>query len=181
MTQKEIETLIDFEQQIQWRWSCGDANGYKDALAEDVTYVDPLAGQFLHGREAVAAHFNRILPAGTKTDVVRQEYHKETARALSDDEVLLVFNFTTYKAAIKRELNAACIDSSEREQTRPKVKNDDKVKEELFLSWNMSLIFRKQDGRWLLTHGHLSLRNAFDLESIPRLQEIWKKGIQDSN
>ncbi len=169
MTQKEIETLIDFEQQIQWRWSCGDANGYKDALAEDVTYVDPLAGQFLHGREAVAAHFNRILPAGTKTDVVRQEYHKETARALSDDEVLLVFNFTTFKAAIKRE------------QTRPKVKNDDKGGEKLFLSWNMSLIFRKTDDRWLLTHGHLSLRNAFDLESIPRLQEIWKKGLQDSN
>ncbi len=154
MTQKEIETLIDFEQQIQWRWSCGDANGYKDALVEDVTYVDPLTGQFLHGREAVAAHFNRILPAGTKTDVVRQEYHKETARALSEDEVLLVFNFTTYK-------------------------KDDKGEENLFLSWNMSLIFRKQDGRWLLTHGHLSLRNAFDLESIPRLQEIWKKGFTE--
>ncbi|MCR4994988.1 MAG: SgcJ/EcaC family oxidoreductase [Bacteroidales bacterium] len=154
MTQKENETLIDFEQQIQWRWSCGDANGYKDALADDVTYVDPLAGQFLHGREAVAAHFSRILPAGTKTDVIHQEYHKETARALSDDEVLLVFNFTTYS-------------------------KDDKGGEKLFLSWNMSLIFRKTDDRWLLTHGHLSLRNAFDLESIPRLQEIWKKGYTE--
>ncbi len=154
MTQKEIETLIDFEQQIQWRWSCGDANGYKDALAEDVTYVDPLAGQFLHGREAVAAHFNRILPTGTKTGVVRQEYHKETARLLSEDEVLLVFNFTTYK-------------------------KDDKGDEKLFLSWNMSLIFRKTDESWLLTHGHLSLRNAFDLESIPRLQEIWNKGYME--
>lgn len=152
MTQKEIQTLIDFEQQIQWRWSSGDADGYKDALAEDVTYVDPLANKFLHGREAVEAHFNRILPSGTKTDVVRQEYHKETARALSDDEVLLVFNFTTYK-------------------------KDDKDEEVLFLSWNMSLIFRKTDGRWLMTHGHLSLRNAFDMESIPRLQEMWKKDV----
>lgn len=149
MTQKEIETLIDFEQQNQWRWSCGDANGYIDALAEDVTYVDPLANKFLHGREAVAAHFKRILPIGTQTGVVRQEYHKETARALSEDEVLLVFNFNTYK-------------------------KDDKGDEELFLSWNMSLIFRKTDDRWLMTHGHLSLRNAFDLESIPRLRETWK-------
>lgn len=24
---------------------------------------------------------------------------------------------------------------------------------------------------------HLSLRNAFDMESIPRLQEMWKKDI----
>ncbi len=151
MTQKEIQTLIDFEQQIQWRWSCGDPNGYMDTLAEDVTYVDPLANQMLHGREAVRAHFMRIMPAGTKTDVVRQEYHKETARVLSEDEVLLVFNFTTYK-------------------------NDDKGEEELFLSWNMSLIFRKADDKWWLTHGHLSLRNAFDLESIPRLREMWKKG-----
>lgn len=60
MTQKEIETLIDFEQQIQWRWSCGDASAYMDALAEDVTYVDPLANQFLHGRQAVYEHFKRI-------------------------------------------------------------------------------------------------------------------------
>jgi len=179
MTQKEIETLIDFEQQIQWRWSCGDANGYKDALAEDVTYVDPLANQFLRGREAVAAHFNRIMPAGTKTDVVRQEYHKETARALSEDEVLLVFNFTTYKAAIKREQIDAWIDSAEREQARPEVRKDERGEEKLFLSWNMSLIFRKTDDRWLLTHGHLSLRNAFDLEGISRLQEIWKKGYME--
>ncbi len=100
----------------------------------------------------MAAHFKRILPAGTKTGVVRQEYHKETARALSDDEVLLVFNFTTFKA-------------------------DGSGDEKLFLSWNMSLIFRKTDNRWLMTHGHLSLRNAFDLESIPRLQEMWKKDV----
>ena len=47
MTSKEIETLIDFEQQIQWRWSSGDPTAYMDALAEDVTYVDPLAKNFL--------------------------------------------------------------------------------------------------------------------------------------
>jgi len=151
MTQKEIETLIDFEQQIQWQWSCGDLNGYMEALADDVTYVDPLANQFLHGREAVRAHFKRIMPGGP-TGIVRQEYHKETALALSEDEVLLVFNFTTYK-------------------------KNDKGEEEVFLSWNMSLIFRKTDDRWLLKHGHLSLRNAFDLESIPRLREMWKKDI----
>ncbi|MBQ9206765.1 MAG: hypothetical protein IJ158_08650 [Treponema sp.] len=43
MTQEEIKELIDFELQIQWRWSCGDWQGYGDALAEDVAYVDPLA------------------------------------------------------------------------------------------------------------------------------------------
>ncbi len=154
MTQKEIETLIDFEQQIQWRWSCGDASAYMDALAEDVTYVDPLANQFLHGRQAVYEHFKRILPAGTKTNIVRQEYHKETARVLSENEVLLVFNFTTYK-------------------------KKDGGEENIFLSWNMSLIFRKTEGKWLMTHGHLSLRNAFDMELIPRLQEMWKKGMTD--
>lgn len=120
-----------------------------EALAEDVTYVDPLENKFLHGREAVCEHFKRIMPGGQPTGVVRQEYHKETARVLSENEVLLVFNFTTFKT-------------------------DDKGEEVLFLSWNMSLIFRKTDGRWLLTHGHLSLRNAFDLENIPRLREIWK-------
>ncbi len=151
MTQKEIETLIDFEQQIQWRWSCGDPNGYIDALAEDVTYVDPLAKQFLYGREAVSAHFKRIMPEGP-TGIVRQEYHNETARVMNENEVLLVFGFTTFKA-------------------------DERGNEKLFLSWNISLIFRKTDGRWLLTHGHLSLRNDFDLESLPRLQEMWKKDL----
>ena len=112
-----------------------------------MTYVDPLANKFLHGREAVSEHFKRIMTGGAPTGIVRQEYHKETARALSEDEVLLIFNFTTYK-------------------------KDDKDEEVLFLSWNMSLIFRKTDGRWLMTHGHLSLRNAFDMESIPRLQEM---------
>ena len=58
MTSKEIETLIDFEQQIQWRWSSGDPTAYMDALAEDVTYVDPLAKCFLVGRDAVREHFN---------------------------------------------------------------------------------------------------------------------------
>ena len=123
-----------------------------NALAEDVTYVEPLANLFLHGREAVSEHFKRIMPGGAPTGIVRQEYHKETARALSEDEVLLIFNFTTYK-------------------------KDDKDEEVLFLSWNMSLIFRKTDGSWLLTHGHLSLRNAFDMKSIPRLQGIWKKDV----
>jgi len=149
MTQEEIKTLIDFEQQIQWRWSCGDWRGYGDALAEDVVYVDPLAKQFLVGRDAVRKHFESIMLGGP-TGVVRQEYHNETARALSEDEVLLVFGFTTYK-------------------------QDEAGNEVLFLSWNMSLIFRKTDGKWLLTLGHLSLRNAFDMESIPRLQEMWKK------
>lgn len=149
MTQKEIETLIDFEQQIQWRWSCGDPTAYMDALAEDVTYVDPLAKEFLHGREAVQEHFKRI-NSGGPTGIVRQAYHKETARALSENEVLLVFDFTTYK-------------------------KDDKGEEQIFLSWNMSLIFRKTDGKWLMTHGHLSLRNTFSLENITLLQEMWKK------
>lgn len=35
-----------------------------DALAEDVTYVDPLAKEFLYGREAVREHFKRINPGG---------------------------------------------------------------------------------------------------------------------
>jgi len=39
----------------------------------------------------------------------------------------------------------------------------------------MSLIFRKTDGKWLMTHGHLSLRNTFSLENITLLQEMWKK------
>ncbi len=149
MMPKEIETLIDFEQQIQWRWSSGDPTAYMDVLAEDVTYVDPLAKCFLVGREAVREHFKRIHPGGP-TGIIRQEYHNEIARALSEDEVLLVFGFTTYKG-------------------------DDNGKEDIFLSWNMSLIFRKTDGRWLMSHGHLSLRDAFDLDSIEKLRDKWKK------
>ena len=148
MTSKEIETLIDFEQQIQWRWSSGDPTAYMDALAEDVTYVDPLAKNFLIGREAVKEHFKHIHP-GKPVGIIRQEYHKEIARAISEDEVLLVFGFTTYK-------------------------QDENGKEDLFLSWNMSLIFRKTDNKWLMTHGHLSLRNAFNLDSIPKLRDIWR-------
>lgn len=148
MTPKDIETLINFEQQIQWRWSNGDPTAYIDALAEDVTYVDPLAKQFLVGREAVREHFTRILN-GEPTGIIRQEYHNEIARALSENEVLLVFGFTTYK-------------------------QDENNKDDLFLSWNMSLIFRKTDNKWLMTHGHLSLRNAFDPDSIPKLRKLWK-------
>ena len=94
-------------------------------------------------------HFESIMPGGP-TEIVRQEYHNENARVLSENEVLLTFAFTTYK-------------------------KDEKGNETLFLSWNMSLIFRKTDGKWLLTLGHLPLRNAFDMESIPRLQDMWKK------
>ncbi|MFC8660715.1 hypothetical protein [Streptomyces sp. NPDC057199] len=73
----------------------------------------------------------------------RQEYQNESARPLSDDEVLLVFNFTTYR-------------------------RDDNGEEKEFLTWNMSLIFRKADGQWLLKHGHLSLRDAWDRYNLGR-------------
>lgn len=64
------------------------------ALAEDVTYSDPLAPYVLRGREAVRDHFTRIYsPAG----ITRQEYVDETARAVSDDEALLVFTFNTFQ------------------------------------------------------------------------------------
>lgn len=146
MTPEEIQTLVDFEQQIQWRWSSGDPVGYMDALAEHVTYVDPLAEHFLVGREAVRKHFKRI---HADAGITRQEYHNEIARALSEEEVLLTFGFTTYK--------------------------NDNGEEKLFLSWNMSLIFRKTNGAWLMTHGHLSLRNAWDPDSIPKLQTRWNR------
>ena len=47
-----------------------------DALAEDVTYVDPLAKEFLYGREAVREHFKRINPGGA-TGIVRQEFYAD--------------------------------------------------------------------------------------------------------
>ncbi|WP_416189706.1 YybH family protein [Neisseria sp. CCUG17229] len=147
MTPQEIETLVDFEQQIQWRWSSGDPTAYMDALAEDVIYVDPLAQHFLVGREAVRQHFKRI-HSGDDTGIVRQAYHNQICRVLSENEVLLTFGFTTYK-------------------------QDENGQEEIFLSWNMSLIFRKTDSKWLMTHGHLSLRHAFDPDSIPKLREMW--------
>jgi uncharacterized protein (TIGR02246 family) len=139
MTRDEVEALKEFEKEIQWRWSSGDPTGYMDALAEDVTYFDPLTEYVVVGREAVRAHFKRIHtgPAG----ITRQEYSNEIARALSDSEVLLVFNFTTYR-------------------------QDDNGEEQEFLTWNMSLIFRKTHGEWLLTHGHLSLRDAWDRYNI---------------
>ncbi|ABR74983.1 hypothetical protein Asuc_1629 [Actinobacillus succinogenes 130Z] len=95
------------------------------------------------------AHFQSINNGGP-TKISRQEYHNETARVLSGNEVLLISNFTTYR-------------------------QDDNGDETLFLSWNMSLIFRKSDDKWLMTHGHLSLRNAFDPDSLPRLRDIWNK------
>ncbi|MEU5155398.1 SgcJ/EcaC family oxidoreductase [Glycomyces sp. NPDC021274] len=139
MTRDEVEALKEFEKEIQWRWSSGDPTGYMDALAEDVTYFDPLTEYVVVGRGAVREHFKRIHtgPAG----ITRQEYSNEIARALSDSEVLLVFNFTTYR-------------------------QDDNGEEQEFLTWNMSLIFRKTDGEWLLTHGHLSLRDAWDRYNI---------------
>lgn len=138
MTPAEIEELVEFEKQIQWRWSSGDPTGYMDALAEDVTYFDPLAEYVLVGREAVREHFKRI---HGDVGITRQEYQNEVARPISDDEVLLVFNFTTYQ-------------------------QDDNGEEKVFLSWNMSLIFRKTDGEWLLAHGHLSLRDAWNRYNI---------------
>ncbi|MFC8660716.1 hypothetical protein [Streptomyces sp. NPDC057199] len=50
LTPEEIQTLVDFEQQIQWRWSSGDPTGYIDALAENVTYFDPFTVYLLVGR-----------------------------------------------------------------------------------------------------------------------------------
>ena len=71
MTSKEIETLIDFEQQIQWRWSSGDPTAYMDALAEDVTtlihllkisslVVKPLKStSSIYIRESLSASFGK--------------------------------------------------------------------------------------------------------------------------
>lgn len=116
-----------------------------DALAEDVTYVDPLAEDLLVGRDAVREHFRRI---HGDAGITRQEYLGEHARSIGDDEGLLIFTFNTYQ----RDENGA---------------------EKLFLSWNMTLIFRKTDDTWLMRHGHLSLRNAWDIESLPRLRNSW--------
>lgn len=136
---KDIEELVEFEKQIQWQWSSGDPTGYMEALAEDVTYFDPLAEYVVVGREAVREHFERIHtgPAG----ITRQEYRNETALPLGHGEVLLVFNFTTYQ-------------------------QDDNGDEKEFLTWNMSHLFRKTDGKWLLRHGHLSLRDAWEHYNI---------------
>ncbi|MFI6699552.1 YybH family protein [Streptomyces sp. NPDC050509] len=147
MPPEEAETLVEFEKSIQWRWSSGDPTGYMDALAEDVTYVDPLAEYVLVGREAVREHFKRIY---ADAGITRQEYLNEVARPLSKDEVLLVFTFNTYQ-------------------------QDETGEEKLFLSWNMSLIFRRTDGEWLMSHGHLSLRNAWDLGLIPKLRDSWNR------
>ncbi|MGI5372553.1 YybH family protein [Streptomyces iakyrus] len=138
MTPEEVESLVEFEKSIQWQWSSGDPTGYMDALAEDVTYFDPLAEHLLVGREAVREHWKRIY---ADANITRQEYLNEVARPLSDDEVLLAFKFKTYQ-------------------------QDDNREEKLFLSWDMSLIFRKTDGKWLMAHGHLSLSNSLDLGSI---------------
>ncbi|MFD5483485.1 YybH family protein [Streptomyces hawaiiensis] len=147
MNSREVEELVEFEKAIQWQWSSGDPTGYMDALAEDVTYVDPLAECVLFGRAAVREHFKRI---HGDAGITRQEYLNEVARPLGDDEVLLAFTFNTYQ-------------------------QDDNGEEKLFLSWNMSLIFRKTDGEWLMTHGHLSLRHAWDLDSIPKLRDAWNR------
>lgn len=148
MTPEEVESLVDFEKSIQWQWSSGDPTGYMDALAEDVTYFDPLTEYVVVGREAVRAHFKRI---HADAGITRQEYLDETARPIGKgDEVLLVFTFNTYQ-------------------------QDDNGEEKLFLSWNMSLVFRKTDGEWLMTHGHLSLRNSWDLDSIPKLRNSWNR------
>ncbi|MFI9569400.1 hypothetical protein [Streptomyces rishiriensis] len=53
LTREEIQTLVAFEQQIQWRWTSGDPTCYMDALAEDVTYFDPFTEYLVVGREAV--------------------------------------------------------------------------------------------------------------------------------
>lgn len=145
---EELTALIEFEKSIQWRWSSGDPTGYMDALAEDVTYVDPLAEDLLVGRDAVREHFQRI---HGEAGITRQEYLNEHARLISADEGLLIFTFNTYQ-------------------------QDENGKERLFLSWNMTLIFRKTSSSWLMTHGHLSLRNAWDLDSIPRLRDSWNLG-----
>lgn len=139
MTPEAIESLVEFEKAIQWQWSSGDPTGYMDALAEDVTYFDPIAEYLVVGREAVREHWKRIYE---DAHITRQEYLNEVARpSAKGDEVLLAFNFNTYQ-------------------------QDDKGGEKLFLSWNMSHIFRKIDGKWLMVHGHLSLRHTLDLDSI---------------
>ncbi len=139
MIPEEVESLVEFEKSVQWQWSSGDPTGYMDALAEDVTYFDPLAEHLLVGREAVREHWKRIYK---DAHITRQEYLNEVARpSVKGDEVLLAFNFKTYK-------------------------QDDNGEEKLFLSWDMSLIFRKIDAKWLMVHGHLSLSNSLDLDSI---------------
>lgn len=147
MSPDELRSLVEFEKSIQWQWSSGDPTGYMDALAEDITYVDTLAERFIVGRDAVRAHFKRI---HSDAGIIRQEYLDEIARPISDREGLLVFTFNTYQRGENGE-------------------------EQLFLSWNMSLIFRKEGDGWLMTHGHLSLRNAWDSESLPRLRDAWQR------
>ncbi|SEE31532.1 SnoaL-like domain-containing protein [Arthrobacter alpinus] len=145
MTPEELKSLVGFEKSIQWWWSSGDPTGYMDALAEDVTYGDPLADYLLVGREAVREHFKRI---HGDAGITRQEHLNEVSRSISTDAGLLAFTFNTYQ-------------------------QDGTGEETLFLSWNMSLIFRKTDGTWLMTHGHLSLRHSWDVDNIQKLRNSW--------
>jgi ketosteroid isomerase-like protein len=135
----EVESLIEFEKAIQWQWSMGDPTGYMDVLAEDVTYFDPIAEYLVVGREALLEHWKRI---SGDPQITRQEYLNEVAHPNEKgDEVVLAYNFNTYQ-------------------------QDDNGEEKLFLSWNISIVFRKIDGKWLIVHGHWSSRQTMDLANV---------------
>lgn len=130
---EEVQQLIEFEQAIQWRWSTGDPTGYIDALAEEVTYFDPIAEYLVVGRKAVVEHWEKIY---RDAGIVRQEYNNEVAHVNDQgDEVVLAYNFDTYQ---KTESGG----------------------EKLFLSWNISIVFRKISGEWKIIHGNWAQRRT---------------------
>ncbi|WP_342659751.1 hypothetical protein Rruber_03719 [Rhodococcus ruber] len=132
----EVQKLIEFEQAIQWQWSTGDPTGYMEVLAEDVTYFDPVAEYLVVGRDALIKHWERI---SGEVGITRQEYLNEVAHPNeAGDEVVLAYNFNTYQ-------------------------KDENGEEKLFLSWNISIVFRKINGEWKIVHGNWAQRHTLDL------------------
>lgn len=130
------ETIIALEQGALDRWGKGDPDGYFEIMAPDASYFDPTTERRIDGREQLKA---MIEPLRGKISIDRAELVNPTVQR-SGDTAILTFNLISHGGRL---------------DNGPKVD----------VRWNCTQVYRRIDGRWMITHTHWS----FTKPQIPQV------------
>jgi uncharacterized protein (TIGR02246 family) len=132
------DTVIALERGALDRWGRGDPSGYLELYSSDATYFDPMHEKRIDGLGALKA---LLEPIRGKVKVDRYEM---IAPRVDRDGDLAVFTYNLVSHGRRPDGRAI--------ETR----------------WNVTAVYRREDGRWRIAHHHFSFTRP-DLKE-PRLE-----------
>ncbi|MFI6699553.1 YybH family protein [Streptomyces sp. NPDC050509] len=121
------KTLIELEKSYNERFSVGDAGGYLDGFADEVSYFDPILKDIAVGKEKTVAWLSSIY---SNPNIVRSEYlNPQVHVGDSGDFAVMGYNLKTYVL-------------------------DEDGNDKLLRAWNATHGYRLVDGEWLIVHSN---------------------------